>query len=736
MTTPGGIEVLNMHHHHSLSIGNNNNSNSLSSNSNSPISDDAECNNHHHHSDNTSTIEDTNNSSSSGNEEYFSIACVNCRKLHRKCNRKLPSCSECLDRGKECIYRTPKKKGRTKGSKNKPKAVNDNSSINGGEKRNAKNSRSEPYPTQLCKSSNHTTNNNMNHNLNPNIQMNEILISDLIKRRTVDLYFDLISVGRPVIKKTEIEKYLYSTTTESLDNSMKALLYSIQAITDQRLGQLDTSEISYKEAKRALGGLFDSLSNIKVRATYGLLALYTAGEGDDITTHFYLHALKSFTDNFLEDDVKMTEQQRAIQDLFCKATLCSKFNNLEDINTMWNGFKEFFMFKSEVTMPVEIEMVLRSGVNFDTLPILLKLADIMNRVMEVNNTHFALTQQQKNIVDILSDIITDATKILFYVVVGYDSKEICKLADKITERTTNEWFPYCPATVTHFVAVAAHVHCHYYERIELGLKSNEITKEEELHYFDVIAKDLRAMKLLNTRYKRIQKYYSNILKRLDYILQSRLNDQMKWLTEEVASSHLLQNHTINNNTINRNHNHQNGIYNSPILPNHNMNNQQQQSKVIEDGLFRSSFTTYVTSSISNAANWNQDNLPNNNTTTINNNITTNNNTNNNNNNFYNNNYHQPIESPFVLDDVNCGINSVTTPMTNISQHGITTPFITPLPFEENNESLLSNVKTPFDNFTFNIDDFSDFYNNLGVVAGDINNLAQASAFMDNSRLNK
>jgi hypothetical protein len=41
------------------------------------------------------------------------IACVHCRKAHRKCDRRLPNCSECVCRGfgDQCTYAAPRKRG-------------------------------------------------------------------------------------------------------------------------------------------------------------------------------------------------------------------------------------------------------------------------------------------------------------------------------------------------------------------------------------------------------------------------------------------------------------------------------------------------------------------------------------------------------------------------------------------------------------------------------------------------
>ncbi|KAF0982862.1 hypothetical protein FDP41_010841 [Naegleria fowleri] len=54
----------------------------------------------------------TKSSNSTTDPSHFEISCVSCRVKHRKCDKKLPTCSYCALRGIECVYRKPRKKGR------------------------------------------------------------------------------------------------------------------------------------------------------------------------------------------------------------------------------------------------------------------------------------------------------------------------------------------------------------------------------------------------------------------------------------------------------------------------------------------------------------------------------------------------------------------------------------------------------------------------------------------------
>jgi hypothetical protein len=43
--------------------------------------------------------------------ELSPYSCANCRRGHRKCDRKLPKCTECVGKRKKCAYEVPQKRG-------------------------------------------------------------------------------------------------------------------------------------------------------------------------------------------------------------------------------------------------------------------------------------------------------------------------------------------------------------------------------------------------------------------------------------------------------------------------------------------------------------------------------------------------------------------------------------------------------------------------------------------------
>jgi len=223
---------------------------------------------------------------------------------------------------KECCYRIPKKKGRSKGSKNKPKGtISDNKSGNNQSSSSSSSSSDSPpqhsnfgkvvtqpignaitpYPdVRRFESNRHSV------IVDPLGKGQDFLLNDVIKRRTIDTFFDVVSFGTDIFTKEHLEKMVFEhlsrpedfdneqdsyLRSNSLQSGARAFWYSIQAVCDQRMGS-KAAELSYREARKNLGQAFDSLDNGYVKAAYAFLASYLAGEGDDFTSNFFLKSLE------------------------------------------------------------------------------------------------------------------------------------------------------------------------------------------------------------------------------------------------------------------------------------------------------------------------------------------------------------------------------------------------------------------------------------------------------------
>ncbi|KAG2379488.1 hypothetical protein C9374_006605 [Naegleria lovaniensis] len=123
-------------------------------------------NNNSNNQGNTTTTSNNNNSSKDDTPggKFAAIACVSCRKLHRKCDKTLPQCAYCVKTGKQCVYPSPRRGKQFQ--QQKQKQVSSSSSSN-----DMISSSHQPQQLIIVNQSDHhlhhhTNNNNNNNNNN------------------------------------------------------------------------------------------------------------------------------------------------------------------------------------------------------------------------------------------------------------------------------------------------------------------------------------------------------------------------------------------------------------------------------------------------------------------------------------------------------------------------------------------------------------------------------------------
>ena len=133
-----------------------------------------------------------------------------------------------------------------------------------------------------------------------NNNVNERLIISAQRKKTIDLYEGVISLGYSLVDINVIEQALFETDNlESYNYSHEflSLLYAIHAVTCQALGQEEQALLSFQKTKSCLANCFDSWKNILVANTYSHLALYCASSGDTETARFYLNFVDFYFGN-------------------------------------------------------------------------------------------------------------------------------------------------------------------------------------------------------------------------------------------------------------------------------------------------------------------------------------------------------------------------------------------------------------------------------------------------------
>ncbi|KAL9648545.1 hypothetical protein ABK040_012205 [Willaertia magna] len=114
-------------------------------------------------------IEEQHKHNNNDNEEevqFHPISCEKCKQVHKHCDKKLPSCSNCVRRGLTCVYHEPKRKSSKDHNDEKKKEVtvisSNNNVISPNSSRSSKSrssseriqsNRFQPYPTLYPSSS-------------------------------------------------------------------------------------------------------------------------------------------------------------------------------------------------------------------------------------------------------------------------------------------------------------------------------------------------------------------------------------------------------------------------------------------------------------------------------------------------------------------------------------------------------------------------------------------------------
>ncbi|KAL9656758.1 hypothetical protein ABK040_003025 [Willaertia magna] len=222
---------------------------------------------------NSSLKRSDNNNDNDKQQHFHPIACVNCRKHHKRCNKTLPSCSGCIQRGISCEYRTPKARQRKVNLlQQQLQQTMTNNCTSTSTSSTTMNTFFIPNQIQFNVNNNDTgmsVNNTLPYNnmVKPySIRNYNNHSSKLSRSSVIDFYCKTISLGFPIIEREELYKY---TTRDYRDAEnltheervVMALYYSIQALVEQRFGYLEDAELSAKISRNLLKEIFDEHSD-------------------------------------------------------------------------------------------------------------------------------------------------------------------------------------------------------------------------------------------------------------------------------------------------------------------------------------------------------------------------------------------------------------------------------------------------------------------------------------------
>jgi hypothetical protein len=196
-------------------------------------------------------------------------SCTHCRRTHKKCDKKLPTCSLCTARGRQCVYESVGKRG--------PKSHAD---------------QARPYPTKTSPQ-NYTSPQEslpISHNY-------QYVVHDpaFVFKMNVDL---------PIIPRERMDQHLdyiaadlkgLSYMLPKPDQDELAFMYSMQAGINKCYGRHDAAQYMFEKGRALLAEKFeDVLENFTVASSFVFMAMYCAYNGEIERAQFFSLNVKTF----------------------------------------------------------------------------------------------------------------------------------------------------------------------------------------------------------------------------------------------------------------------------------------------------------------------------------------------------------------------------------------------------------------------------------------------------------
>ncbi|KAG2392259.1 hypothetical protein C9374_012511 [Naegleria lovaniensis] len=479
-------------------------------------------------------------------------ACIACRKSHKRCSRNLPSCSRCQSKGLECVYEGLVSNASQQQQHNihhhHQKPPYSSSTL-------VQHSRMNPIGTQ--------TNSNPYHNVRSGNDKNTIQDNiKTVKLNTLQTYSEIICMGNPLFEMKQLEEMMFLSLDELCTNRKDILsfLLSIQALCEQRFGYTDFSEKSIARAKQILSHVYEDCDNQYVACTCVNFALYFAGEGNKQKARYYLSRVDNFISELkiyangripnLQEALKVRQQHCMGSDVvlilknfliykYVTDLVASQMNPLPDAKTV----EETFSLLVGLSLPQEFKKTVEYN-NLEDPNVLedrIKGMEAIYNLIHISCKQGVASDFIQSIYDFVRIVVVSGLRIAF---IALAKPEVSSLnvdatnnkwsilleqsALHLSELTQSELFHFVSPLLTPFFLLAFNANLEIAKSIERGERNNhgpfpsfdEVTRIKGLNelypiqkvlspsvdYFQVVERDLRALRLLSTRYKYVYEF--------------------------------------------------------------------------------------------------------------------------------------------------------------------------------------------------------------------------------------
>ncbi|EFC36123.1 predicted protein [Naegleria gruberi] len=433
-----------------------------------------------------------------------------------KCDKLIPACSRCKQKGFKCEYN---------------------------------------YETPSLKKKNVRMNPLHNNSANENVRQ--------IKKNTIQTYAEIICIGSPAFSMEQMEEMIFMDTSTLINERKDILAYllSVQGLCEQRFGFLDFSEKSMQRAREVLKHVYDQNENQYVACTYNHMAFYFAGTMDRKRARFYL----SCSENFISElDIYATQRnlskQEALQErqhsfgsnvvmsvrdfmIFKNVveTLASQSNPLPVSDILENTFYQIVGIEIPEELKKYVDFNLINIYDINTLEERIRGFEAVFNMIHVSLKQSVRPSMCQKMHEFVQLFMLNGVRILKISIANIPiplSKEHepwIKLLEQsalaLTEASQTDFFSFISPLMIPYYLASANVNLEILKSIVEGKRQNnqpfprvyrfgihEIFPEEILtdtvDYFQVVKKDLRALQVLSSRYRYISVYVENTEKLL------------------------------------------------------------------------------------------------------------------------------------------------------------------------------------------------------------------------------
>ncbi|EFC38004.1 predicted protein [Naegleria gruberi] len=438
----------------------------------------------------------SDNSSPSSSEEQNKETNENVEAETSSDGRTKPSCDRCVSRGIPCEYRESKRKQKTEESSRK---------------------KTKPSPEESSHPSFfHKT-------------------PSLTKSNTIDFYF-AVNWILTTVNKEELRKLILQDqdeTNQEIKLEMEAFFYSAKSVVEQFLGRSEISNDSALNCRKKLA-LINKAPSLVVSSAYLNLAIVEIGNGNLQLSNYYMNSVKFyFTSKSEKERLEMTPEEQGLLKTLGVFEHMVVFHS--DFDLAIRNIPKLYEFASGTFLPKYVSALFEQSITPQNCNEIIAVSEsLFNQMVELCKTVIDIKKpaNKKHYYDGLfftRDIFYNGIQIGILIRATTGKELIEEASLKISHLTGNIFFSATSPILIPYFILAARVNLQIAKSIQSGTRENNQLgigpdgNPKKIDYFEIVSKDLKALTLLNNRYKIVQLQNETLLRSMSEVVNASRN---------------------------------------------------------------------------------------------------------------------------------------------------------------------------------------------------------------------